>query len=187
MSQENLLDRYNCGPVKFSGADNALYERHLTFDQVIPVNEAAPRDKFEAVARSIRDVLSQRWLQDGSRLIVNATPSAFITCRSNSTWAGPGEQHHQPDARPVIGQFCKSHRSIRWRSSSRAGRRPWQWRAWPARACFLDSMATLGIPAWAPACAKNTASSSRLSVTAGTRATGSLARTARSVGRSRDQ
>src|SRR4030095_4251379 len=61
--QENLIDRYNCGPVKFSGGADALYERHLTFDQVIPVTSAAPRDKFEAIARSIRDVLSQRWLK----------------------------------------------------------------------------------------------------------------------------
>jgi len=63
MAQDNLLDRYNCGPVKFSGGDNALYERHLTFDHVIPVRSAAPRDKFEAIALSIRDVLSQRWLK----------------------------------------------------------------------------------------------------------------------------
>ena len=61
--EANLLERYNCGPVKFSGGDNALYERHLTFDQVIPVSSATPRDKFEAIARSIRDVLSQRWLK----------------------------------------------------------------------------------------------------------------------------
>ena len=63
MTPQELLARFNCGPVTFSGGDNALYERHLTFDQVIPVNAATPRDKFEAVARSIRDVLSQRWLK----------------------------------------------------------------------------------------------------------------------------
>src|SRR5262249_38901998 len=63
VSEESLLNRYNCGPVKFSGGDNALYERHLTFDQVVPVDSATARDKFEAVARSIRDVLSQRWVK----------------------------------------------------------------------------------------------------------------------------
>ena len=30
----NPIDRFNGGPVKFSGASDALYERHLTFDQV---------------------------------------------------------------------------------------------------------------------------------------------------------
>ena len=43
MSQENLLNRYNCGPVKFAGSDNALYERHLTFDHVLPVPAATLR------------------------------------------------------------------------------------------------------------------------------------------------
>src|SRR5262245_63014912 len=58
-----LLQRLDCGTVRLSGDDNALYERHLTFDKVIPVSSATPRDKFEAVARSVRDLLSQRWLK----------------------------------------------------------------------------------------------------------------------------
>ncbi len=60
--QANTLDRLNSGPVKFSGSSDALYERHLTFDQVVPVAAATPRVKFEAVARSVRDLLSQRWI-----------------------------------------------------------------------------------------------------------------------------
>jgi len=36
MTNENLLARFNCGTVKFSGSDTALYERHLMFDQVEP-------------------------------------------------------------------------------------------------------------------------------------------------------
>jgi starch phosphorylase len=63
MTAENLLKQSGCGPVPFSGGQNALYERHLTFDHVLPLHAATPRDKFEAVARSIRDVLSQRWIK----------------------------------------------------------------------------------------------------------------------------
>jgi len=62
-SPEEILARLNCGPVKFSGKDDALYERHLAFDQVVPSNKVTPRDRFEAVARSVRDVLSQRWVR----------------------------------------------------------------------------------------------------------------------------
>ena len=51
-----LLTRYGCGPVKFSGADEALYERHLLFDSVTDINVADARDRFEAIARSVRDV-----------------------------------------------------------------------------------------------------------------------------------
>src|SRR5512144_1155466 len=57
-----LLERYGCGPVKFTGTSDALYERHVLFDTVIAPSEAGPRERFEAIARSVRDVLSQRWV-----------------------------------------------------------------------------------------------------------------------------
>ncbi len=58
-----LLARYGCGPVKFTGTADALYERRLVFDHVINPGEAGPREQFEAVAAAIRDVLSQRWVR----------------------------------------------------------------------------------------------------------------------------
>jgi starch phosphorylase len=57
-----LLSQYGCGPVQFAGTDNALYERHLLFDTVVDLKDAGPRERFEAVARSVRDILSQRWV-----------------------------------------------------------------------------------------------------------------------------
>jgi len=42
--------------------DDALYERHLLFDNGIAPEAATARDRFEALARSVRDILSQRWL-----------------------------------------------------------------------------------------------------------------------------
>ena len=57
-----LLDQYGCGPVQFAGTGNALYERHLLFDNVIDWAASTPRDRFEALARSVRDILSQRWV-----------------------------------------------------------------------------------------------------------------------------
>ncbi len=57
-----LLDHYGCGAVRFSGASDALFERHLLFDRTVDVTTATARDRFEAAARSVRDVLSQRWL-----------------------------------------------------------------------------------------------------------------------------
>ncbi|SIO04576.1 glycogen phosphorylase [Singulisphaera sp. GP187] len=58
-----LIARYGCGPVPFSGTNDALYERRLVFDHVVDPGEAGPRDQFEAVALAIRDVLSQRWVR----------------------------------------------------------------------------------------------------------------------------
>ena len=59
----NLLAQYGCGPVQFSGTTDALYERHLLFDSVRDLTSAGMRERFEAVARSVRDVLSQRWIR----------------------------------------------------------------------------------------------------------------------------
>jgi starch phosphorylase len=57
-----LIQQYGCGPIPFTGTGNAFYERHLVFDNVIELMAAGPRERFEAVARSVRDVLSQRWI-----------------------------------------------------------------------------------------------------------------------------
>jgi glycogen phosphorylase len=57
-----LLAQYGSGPIQFSGSEDALYERHLVFDNVMEVSTIGARERFEAVARSVRDVLSQRWI-----------------------------------------------------------------------------------------------------------------------------
>ena len=62
----SLRQQYGCGPVQFTGTDDALYERHLLFDNVIPPAAAGPRERYEAVARSVRDILSQRWVHTDS-------------------------------------------------------------------------------------------------------------------------
>jgi starch phosphorylase len=58
-----LLKQYGCGRIEFSGTDNALYERHLLFDNVVSLAAAGDRERFEAMAHSVRDVLSQRWVR----------------------------------------------------------------------------------------------------------------------------
>jgi starch phosphorylase len=58
-----LLDRYGCGPVRFTGHHDALYERHLMFDFATDPAAIGARERYEAVARSVRDVLSQRWIR----------------------------------------------------------------------------------------------------------------------------
>src|SRR6266481_1451579 len=57
-----LLEQYGCGPIPFVGTENAFYERHLVFDRVIDPKVASARERFEAFSSSIRDVLAQRWV-----------------------------------------------------------------------------------------------------------------------------
>ena len=165
---DELRQQYGCGPVQFSGADEALYNRHLLFDDVIDPFRATPREQFEAMARSLRDVISQRWLLTertyeqrnpkrvyylsmefllGRSLANNAINSQLaevvlelIRGKSN---VDPALIETEPDAGLGNGGLGR------------------------LAACFLDSMATMQLPAWATACAMNTASSSRPSRTAG--------------------
>jgi starch phosphorylase len=56
----NDLERYECGPFHF--ADDDYYDRHLVFDHVVSREAANARQRFEAMASAIRDLLTQRWL-----------------------------------------------------------------------------------------------------------------------------
>ena len=58
-----LIEQYGCGSVQFTGTNDALYERHLVFDNVMDAAAIGARERFEALAHSVRDVLSQRWIR----------------------------------------------------------------------------------------------------------------------------
>src|SRR5467141_3591072 len=58
-----LLRQYGSGPVDLTGNAEALYERHLLFDNVTDPAATGPRERYEALAHSVRDVLSQRWVR----------------------------------------------------------------------------------------------------------------------------
>jgi starch phosphorylase len=57
-----LLQQYGCGPIPFFGTDDGFYDRHLVFDRAIDPKVASARERFEAFARSVKDVLAQRWV-----------------------------------------------------------------------------------------------------------------------------
>jgi len=59
-SLNDLLKQYECEAVKFLGDPNASYERHLVFDHVVEPEGADLRERFEAVASALRDLLLQR-------------------------------------------------------------------------------------------------------------------------------
>ena len=41
-SMTELLGQYGCGPIQFTGTNDALYERHLLFDNVVDPRNGRP-------------------------------------------------------------------------------------------------------------------------------------------------
>ena len=37
-----LIAQYGCGPIKFTGTEEALYERHLLFDNIVDASAGQP-------------------------------------------------------------------------------------------------------------------------------------------------
>ena len=142
-----LITKYGCGPVKFSGAEEGLYERHLLFDNIVDVKAADARDRFEAIARSVRDVLSQRWIateQTYERENVKRVYYLSIEFLLGRSLAS-NVQNLLLD--PVAAKLIKE-KNIDWISvleqepdaglgNGGLGR---------LAACFLDSMATMQLP-----------------------------------------
>lgn len=59
--QPDLLARYECNGFQFPDRD--YYDRHVVFDHVTRMEAATQRERFEAVSRTIRDILCQRWVK----------------------------------------------------------------------------------------------------------------------------
>ena len=74
---QEVLTQYGYGPIRLSGCNDALHERHLLFDDVVAPEAAGPRERFEAAARSVRDVRLTGLYADGDararKAILNVT------------------------------------------------------------------------------------------------------------------
>jgi starch phosphorylase len=145
--ESRLLKQYGCGPVQFTGTDG-LYERHLIFDNIADLADVGQRERFEALARSVRDVLSQRWVRtEGTYERENPKRIYYL---SMEFLIGRSLMNNATNL--LLGPFAKrfaEKKDVDWidmleqepdagLGNGGLGR---------LAACFLDSMATMELPA----------------------------------------
>jgi len=142
------LGQYECDAYEFAGSDNALYERHLVFDNVVDLAAAGPRERFEAFARSVRDVLSQRWLQTEDAYTRQNPKRVYYLSMEFLIGRSLANNVTNLLLDPIVRQAIKD-KDIDWvcllerepdagLGNGGLGR---------LAACFLDSMATMQLPA----------------------------------------
>ena len=143
-----LRRQYGCGPVDLTGTAHALYERHLLFDNVADPAVADARERYEALARSVRDVLSQRWVRT-EQTYERANPKR-VYYLSMEFLIGRSLTNNITNLllSPLVSEVVKQE-SLDWLGlleeepdaglgNGGLGR---------LAACFLDSMATMQLPA----------------------------------------
>jgi starch phosphorylase len=143
-----LLSRYGCGAIKFTGSDDALYERRLIFDKIVEPQGARPRDEFEAFAGTVRDILAQRWLKT-TQTYDHENPKQvyylsmeFLIGRSlanniTNLLLSPAGEAFEKAKKVKISELLEEEPDAGLGNGG-LGR---------LAACFIESLATLGIPA----------------------------------------
>ena len=143
-----------------------------------PLENASQRERFEAVARSLRDLLTAALAADPGDPRQGESQAGLLPVDGVPDRPHAGQQHHQPGSREVRprrppvrpaagleGSRSRRSRTPAWATAAWAGWRPASSSRWPR--CRSRR--------WATACATNTASSGRRSRTASrssTRTTG---------------
>src|SRR5438874_12649719 len=146
--RSDLLRQYGCGPIQFSGTDDGLYERHLLFDDVVTPASAGPHERYRAVARSVRDVLSQRWVRTETTYDRENPKRVYYLSMEFLIGRSLSNNISNLLLDPVVRRAA-AQRNLDWLGliaeepdaglgNGGLGR---------LAACFLDSMATMQIPA----------------------------------------
>jgi len=143
-----LLQQYCGDSIQFSGTADALYDRHLIFDRAIDPKVASARERFEAFAHSVRDVLAQRWVKTKSTYEQQNAKRIYYLLMEFLLGRSLANNVTNLLLDPIVQRVVKE-KSIDWLDlieqepdaglgNGGLGR---------LAACFLDSMATMQLPA----------------------------------------
>ena len=143
-----ILRQYGVGSTRFAGTPDALYDRHLKCDNVVEPESSDPRERYEAAARSVRDILSDRWLRTDETYARENPKRVYYVSIEFLIGRSLGNNVMNLMLDPVVEQTFDEHGHEWWEilheepdaglGNGGLGR---------LAACFLDSMATMQLPA----------------------------------------
>ena len=127
--------------------DLSSCERHLLYDKLMDRSSATARDRFEAFARSVRDLLAQRWLRT-TQSYTRQNPK-FVYYLSMEFLIGRSLANNVSNLLDAAGSSTSALQSLEWVGLMEEEPDPGLGNGGLGRlaACFLDSMATLQLPA----------------------------------------
>jgi starch phosphorylase len=128
-------------------AASTFYERHFLFDKAIDPRSATPRDQFEAFARSVRDALARRWVLT-TETYARENPK-LVYYLSMEFLIGRSLANNVTNLLDGSGQYANAQGHLDWSGLIEQEPDPGLGNGGLGRlaACFLDSMATLQLPA----------------------------------------
>ena len=135
-SKQSVPQEFSAVP--FVGQDDALFERHLLSDAVVERTSSYERQRFEALAHSVRDLLAKRWIKT-QQAYDQANPKR-IYYMSMEFLIGRSLTNNVTNLllHPFIERAALDGESGLVRPDrTGTGRRAWQW--WPGKACCLLS------------------------------------------------
>ena len=146
--EASILSRYGCATLRFAGAPDALYERHLKFDNVVEPASADERERYEAAGRAVRDILSDRWLRTDETYARENPKRVYYISIEFLIGRSLANNVMNLMLDPVVSKTFDEHGRL-WMElldeepdaglgNGGLGR---------LAACFLDSMATMALPA----------------------------------------
>ena len=146
--EDKLLRQYGVGSTRFAGTPDSLYERHLKFDNVVEPEASDSRERFEAAARSMRDILADRWLRTDETYARENPKRVYYVSIEFLIGRSLGNNVMNLMLDPVVERTFDEHLHDWWEilheepdaglGNGGLGR---------LAACFLDSMATMQLPA----------------------------------------
>jgi len=143
-----LLKPYGSDALRFAGTEDALYERHLVFDRAIDPKVSSARERFEAFSHSVRDVLAQRWVK--TKTTYEQQNAKRIYYLSMEFLLGRSLANNVTNLLldPVV-QLAIKEKGIDWLEMIEQEPDAGLGNGGLGRlaACFLDSMATMQLPA----------------------------------------